>query len=277
MIRRRVVLLLAASLGLGACTTLTDNDTAARVDDERLTQAEFDRLANAAAGQPEGERVEVPMQLVRDVLNTWIVTQIVAGDVAEAGITPAAGPGGQGAFDALLAEQDAIFEQWLELDPAPDEEFRAAYEQGPQVSEVVCTAHILVPTEAEADEVVAELTAGADFATLAAERSIDPGSGAEGGVLPCGTLGSFSTQYITEYVEAALDATIGVPTEPVESMFGWHVILVRPWDQVADDPAARAAFDDVGVRFRRAARAADIQVDPRFGAFSPEFGVLELG
>lgn len=274
---RRVVLLLAASLTLGACTTFTDNDLAARVDDDRLTQAEFDRLANAAFGQPEGERVEIPMRLARDVLNTWIVTRIVAGDVSAAGVEPASGPDDAGAFDALLAEQDAIFEQWLELEPASDEEFRAAYERGPQVSEVVCTAHILVATEAEADDALAELEAGAEFATVAAERSVDPGSAAAGGALPCSSLGAFSTQYVEEYVEAALAASVGVPTEPVQSAFGWHVILVRPWDDVADDPQARAVFDEVGVRFRRSARAAEIRVDPRFGSFSPEFGVIELG
>lgn len=274
---RRVALLLAATSILGACTTFTDNDLAARVDDDRLTQAEFDQLANAAFGQPEAERVEVPMRLVRDVLNTWIVTRIVAGDVIAAGIEPASGPGGPDAFESLLLEQDAIFEQWLELDPASDEEFRAAYERGPEFSEVVCTAHILVDTEAEANEVAAELAAGADFATLAAERSTDPGSAIAGGVLPCSPLGGFSAQYVEEYVEAALAATLGEPTDPVQSMFGWHIILLRPWDEVADDPEARAVFDDVGVRFRRSARAADIRVDPRFGAFSPEFGVLELG
>lgn len=274
---RRVVLLLAASLTLGACTTFTDNDLAARVDDDRLTQAEFDRLATAALGRPESERVDVPMPVAQEVLNTWLVTRILAGDVDAAGLTPASGPDLDNALEALLAEQEAISEQWLALDPSTDEEFRAAYERGPEVSEVVCTAHILVSTEAEANEVLAELEGGAEFATLAAERSTDPGSAPFGGVLPCSSLAAFSTQFIQEYVEAALDARIGVPTDPVESSFGWHVILVRPWDEIADDPEARAVFDDIGPRFRRSARAADIRVDPRFGAFSPELGVVELG
>lgn len=274
---RRVVLLLAASLTLGACTTFTDNDLAVRVGDDQLTQAEFDRLAAAALGQPDAERLDVPMPVVREVLNIWIVTSIISADVAAAGLTPADGPADDDPLRALQLQQDAVFEQWLELDPSTDDDFRAAYERGPQVSEVVCTKHVLVDTEAEADEVFADLAAGADFTTVAAERSVDPGTGPFGGVLPCTPLDGFVVQFVPEYVDASLAATVGVPTEPVESDFGWHVIVVRPWDEIADDPTARAIFDDVGTRFRRSAGAADIRVDPRYGAFDPEFGVIELG
>lgn len=277
MIRRRVVLLIAASLGLGACGTFTDDDTAAQVDDEVLSQADFDRLANAAVGEPDAGTVEVPMGTARDVLNTWIVTRIVAADVAANGGSPAEPTDDTDAFQALLAEQEAVFEEWLELDGASDEEFRDAYQRGPEHSEVVCTAHVLVEDRAEADEVLDDLDAGAEFADVAAERSTDEGSAADGGNLPCATIVDFQNQYIPEFVDAALDAEVGVPTEPVESSFGWHVILVRPFDDIADDPDARALFDDTGVRFRRAARSADVRVDPRFGAFDPDLGVVELG
>lgn len=277
MIRRRVVSVLAAALALSACTTFTDNDAAARVGDEVLTQAGFDRLANAAMGQPDADRLTVPIGTARDVLNTWIVTRIVEADVVAAGGTPPGPANGPDAFQALIGEQEAVFDLWVELDGSTDDEFRAAYERGPTHSEVVCTAHVLVDTRGEADEVVAALAAGAGFADVAAERSTDTVSAADGGNLPCATINDFRNQYVPEYVEAALDASVGVPTDPVESSFGWHVILVRPYDDIADDPDARALFDDTGVRFRRSARAADIRVDPRFGAFSPERGVIELG
>lgn len=281
MIRRRVVPLLAASLVLGACTTFTDHDTAARVGDEVLTQAGFDRLANAAVGQPDAERLEIPMNTARDVLNTWIVTRIVEADVAAAGRTPPEPDTDPDAepnpFQSLIDEQAAIFDEWLALEGSTEAEFRRAYQRGPTHSEVVCTAHVLVDTAAEADEVLAELDEGRSFAEVAAERSTDTTSAVDGGNLPCATLTDFRNQYIPEYVDAALGADVGEPTEPVESAFGWHVILVRPTDDVVDDPQARALFDDTGVRFRRSARAADIRVDPRFGAFSPERGVIELG
>ena len=277
MIRRRVALLCAAAIPLGACTTFTDNDSAARVDDTVLTQSEFDLLANTAAGQPDAERVEVPFGVVQNVLNTWIVNQIVIGEIRAAGETPEPAPPADDALSALIAEQEAVFGQWVELPASTDDEFRDAYQRGPEFSEVACTSHVLVETRAEADEVVAELEAGAAFADVARDRSIDSGSAQAGGALGCSVVGEFRQQFIPEFVEAALDAEVGVPTDPVESQFGHHVILVLPYDDIASLPEARAVFDSDGVRFRRAARAADIRIDPRFGAFDPGFGVVPLG
>lgn len=279
MIRRRVALLCAAAIPLSACGALPDNDTAARVHDTVLSRADFDRLASAASGQPDAERVDIPFTTVQNVLNTWIVTQIVTGEVVAAGETPATPeiPDDADAVTELVTRQEAVFEQWIALPGSTDEEFRTAYERGPEFSEVACTSHVLVETRAEADEVVAELAAGAEFADVAAERSIDPGSAERGGALGCAVVGDFRQQYIPEFVEAALAAEVGVPTEPVQSQFGYHVILVRPYDDIATVPEARDVFDSDGVRFRRAARAADVRVDPRLGAFDPASGVIPLG
>jgi hypothetical protein len=277
VIRRRVALLCAATVPLAACATFTDNDVAARVDDAVLDQSEFDLLANTAAGQPDADRVEVPFSTVRDVLNTWIVNRIVIGELEAAGETPEPAPPADDALSALLNEQEVVFTQWRELPGATDDEFRAAYQRGPEFSEVACTSHVLVPTRSEADEVVAELDAGADFAEVARERSTDTVSAEMGGSLGCMNVGEFRQQFIPEFVDAALDAEVGEPTGPVESQFGHHVILVRPFDEIQDVPEARAVFESDGVRFRRAARAADIRIDPRFGAFDPEFGVVPLG
>ncbi|CAN5383816.1 peptidylprolyl isomerase [soil metagenome] len=277
MIRRRVALLCAATVPLAACGTLTDNDLAARVDDAVLDQSEFDLLANTAAGQPDADRVDVPFSTVQNVLNTWIVNRIVIGELEAAGETPEPAPPADDALSALLNEQEVVFTQWQELPGATDEEFRAAYQRGPEYSEVACTSHVLVPTRAEADEVVAQLDDGADFAEVARERSTDTVSAEVGGSLGCMNVGEFRQQFIPEFVDAALDAEIGQPTGPVESQIGYHVILVRPFDEIQDVPEARTVFESDGVRFRRAARAADIRIDPRFGAFDPEFCVVPLG
>jgi hypothetical protein len=277
VIRRRVALLCAATVPLAACATLTDPDMAARVDDAVLSQSEFDLLANTAVGQPDAERVDVPFSTVQNVLNTWIVNRIVIGELEAAGETPEPAPPADDALSALLNEQETVFAQWVELPGPTDDEFRAAYQRGPEFSEVACTSHVLVPTRAEADEVVAELEAGAEFADVARERSVDPGSADEGGFLGCMPVGEFRQQFIPEFVDAALDAEVGEPTEPVESQFGYHVILVPPFEEIEDVPQARAVFESDGVRFRRAARAADIRIDPRYGAFDPEFGVIPLG
>lgn len=84
-------------------------------------------------------------------------------------------------------------------------------------------SHILVPTEDEAKAVKAELDGGADFATLAKEKSIDPGA-ANGG-----DLGFFGKGMMVAPFEAAAFAMteIGQVSEPVQSQFGWHVIRLE--------------------------------------------------
>jgi peptidyl-prolyl cis-trans isomerase C len=82
--------------------------------------------------------------------------------------------------------------------------------------------HILVPTEDEAKAIEAELKKGADFATLAKQKSKDPGA-AEGG-----DLGYFTKdQMVPEFADAAFKLDKGQISDPVKSQFGWHVIKVE--------------------------------------------------
>jgi peptidyl-prolyl cis-trans isomerase C len=82
--------------------------------------------------------------------------------------------------------------------------------------------HILVATEDEAKAIEAELKKGADFATLAKEKSKDPGA-AEGG-----DLGDFTKdQMVPEFSEAAFKLDKGQISDPVHTQFGWHIIKVE--------------------------------------------------
>ena len=85
----------------------------------------------------------------------------------------------------------------------------------------LCSRHILVGSQAEADEVLARLEAGEEFAFLAIDLSLDPGSGSLGGELGCVLEGSF----VPTFEEAAYAAE---PGEAVvaESQYGFHVIEV---------------------------------------------------
>jgi len=88
--------------------------------------------------------------------------------------------------------------------------------------EEVHARHILVPTEDEAKAVLAQLKAGADFATLAKEKSKDPG-GAEGG-----DLGYFTKeQMVPEFAAVAFKLDKGQISDPVKTQFGWHIIKVE--------------------------------------------------
>jgi peptidyl-prolyl cis-trans isomerase C len=88
-------------------------------------------------------------------------------------------------------------------------------------ADMVHARHILVADEAAADAVIADLAAGADFATLARERSTDPGSAEQGGDLGWTPRGDFAA----EFDEAAFSAPLNTATK-VQTQFGWHVIEV---------------------------------------------------
>ena len=83
-------------------------------------------------------------------------------------------------------------------------------------------SHILLETEEEALEVVAALNDGGDFETLAQERSTGP-SGPTGG-----ELGWFGPgQMVPEFDAAVQSREVGTVSEPVQTQFGWHVIVVN--------------------------------------------------
>ena len=84
-------------------------------------------------------------------------------------------------------------------------------------------AHILVADEAEATAIIKQLQGGADFATLAKEKSTDPSAKTNGG-----DLGYFKRDaMVPEFAEAAFTIAPGsIGTTPVKSQFGWHVIKV---------------------------------------------------
>src|SRR6516225_4836448 len=96
-----------------------------------------------------------------------------------------------------------------------------AIKQTPNEQEVHAR-HILVATEGEAKDIEAQLKNGADFATLAKEKSKDPGA-AEGG-----DLGYFTKdQMVPEFAEAAFKLDKGQISDPVKTQFGWHIIKVE--------------------------------------------------
>src|SRR5262249_55464474 len=88
--------------------------------------------------------------------------------------------------------------------------------------EEVRARHILVETEDEAKAILEEIKGGADFATLAKEKSKDPG-GADGG-----DLGYFTKeQMVPQFAEVAFKMYPGQLSNPVKTQFGWHIIKLE--------------------------------------------------
>ncbi|RMH44010.1 MAG: peptidylprolyl isomerase [Alphaproteobacteria bacterium] len=120
----------------------------------------------------------------------------------------------------------------------PEADLRAAYDErfANRPPEMEYNAsHILVKTREEAEEIIKELEAGADFAELAKEKSTGP-SAANGG-----KLGWFGKgMMVKPFEDAVVALEPGQISGPVETQFGWHVIRL---DEVREKPAP--TFEEV--------------------------------
>lgn len=101
------------------------------------------------------------------------------------------------------------------------------------MSTQVKASHILVETEDEAKKIYEEISNGKDFAQAAMEYSNCP-SGMNGG-----DLGYFGRgMMVKPFEDAAFSLEIGTVSQPVQTDFGWHLILV---DDVKKVPEVRAS------------------------------------
>jgi peptidyl-prolyl cis-trans isomerase C len=123
-------------------------------------------------------------------------------------------------------------------------------------------SHIIVETEEEALALRAQLDEGADFADLARENSMD-GAAAGGGSLGWFGLGAM----IPEFEQAVQELEIGAYMGPLETRFGWHLVLLND-TRMSSAPAleeVRDALEDnlqreaAQVALTRATEAATIE------------------
>ncbi len=301
MIRRtplRLALATAATaVALSGCATFTNTDVVARVDGVDVTLAEFEPLAEEFFANPvvfgttptdDGRAsAEQSRFLLGFVVRQRLVDQFLdrhdidASEIRQAfkdsvlATTPIAGLSVD--IQNLVTDVDPDpASQALALVETPDiDELRAMYADNPATTGMICIRHILVDTESAAERVLDELADGADFATLAVERSIDP-SAADGGALTSGpnqctpvrtAFQSFGPSFTLGTLFAARE---GVPSVPLESPFGWHVVLHRPWDEVAESVAQlHQPGDSGGYLFDGYVATTEVEIDPRFGSWDP--------
>lgn len=312
--RRRLLLVLLAAVGavaLAGCGAVdpdaatVDGDVIPRsqlTDELDAIQSNRDYVANLEAGGVvvTGAGTDtitssftaqvLTRQIVFTVIDAYAAAEGVAVDPSveeEARQDTITGVGGEEVFSQFpQSYQDWLVEQnatalavqlsFVGLDALDEESLRSFYEQATDRFEEVCLRHILLETEAAAGAVLADLEGGADFGVVAAEQSIDVGSAEQGGDLGCQARGAF----VAEFEDAAFDAPVGQIVGPVQTQFGFHLILVTE-RQVPD-------FDDVQPQVLQIAAAsaepqfsawleetlvtADVSVDPRYGSWNDEFG-----
>ncbi len=154
----------------------------------------------------------------------------------------------------------------LGAEAATEEAVAAAYEAAFATSEPETeynASHILVETEEEAQALIAELEGGADFATLAREKSTGP-SGPNGGML--GWFGA--GRMVPAFEEAVFALEAGQISAPVQTQFGWHVIRLNETrnqeipslDSVRDSIVEQLQTEALLARLEELMQAADVAV-----------------
>ena len=282
---RRGAVLALVPVVVAACSSAPSGPVAT-VDGVDVPREQLEEWVRAATdANPELDAVG----LQTDLLSRVVQQRVIEAVVAERGLSvdPAtvaairedivAQIGGELSLTATLVDigfpQDYFDDVFLAVEAAVDTIVIDLVDG--RSLETRSARHILVETREEADEIVALLADGADFATLAQERSQDPGSGAQGGELGARQRGTF----VPPFDEAVWSAPLDTVLDPVESEFGFHVIEVTA--------EATTAAAELGPQERRsivaaeldailtaAIAAAEVTIDPTIGTWDPVTGAI---
>ncbi len=233
-----VVALMALTPATGWSQDAEEEDPViATVGEEEIRMSEVSDMIAVMPPQFRQVPIDVLIPFVADQL---AIGRVIAERAREEGLTESE------AFQERMvsAERAILRDVWLEAQIAEritDEMLAEAYEAFVAESAgggEVRARHILLETVEDAEAVIDELDGGADFAELARDRSVGPS--AQNG----GDLGWFTRRdMVAEFAEAAFALEPGeYGTEPVETRFGWHVILVE--DRRSEEPPPFEAVEE---------------------------------
>jgi peptidyl-prolyl cis-trans isomerase C len=243
----RLFIVLAAAGALVACTKPAGDApqagdaagapasaTVATVNGKKITREMFDTFLQAVLGGSQQQPTdEQKAQLVDQLINMTLAAQAADKD----GL--AKDPVVAGKLELLRTQilAEATSERFVKSHPASEDEVKAEYDaQIAGMQKEYKARHILVENKETAESIIRELQAGGDFSKLAKEESKDSSGGAGG------DLGWFSPQTMVKpFADAVAALDKGkYTTEPVQSEFGYHVIILD--DVRSPEPPA---FDDV--------------------------------
>jgi parvulin-like peptidyl-prolyl isomerase len=243
---------------------------AARVNGRPIPLSDFDKEAARRQAEmtrqginfntPEGQTALT--QIRRQVLESLIEQELVEQEAAKLNITVT-----QAELDAAINQSiadsggmDAFNKYLSNVAGMTVDEFRAGQREGmlwqkvmtqvtrnvPMTGEQVHARHILLNTKAEADSVLAQLRAGADFAQLAQRYSKDTITSAGGGDLgwfPRG--GLFDAALEKASFDLQPGQVSGLVQSDLSGQIVYHIV------QVIERDPARALPDDVLLNARR--------------------------
>jgi len=244
---------------------------------ELTDQLAAQESSTGTTGNNTNDDGDFEANLASSVLSELIVSELVVQEIDARG---------------LEVSEEAIAEVQAGVGPAPegvDESFveqfvlrQAQYqvlagdlfeESGSATDVLECSRHVLLETEAEAEDVIDRLESGEDFAAVAADASTDPSAAQNGGSLGCDV-----SSFVPVFAEAVQALSEGERSEPVESDFGFHVIeKVAPTAEEIEAGSQTARQTALRDWIVERVAAAEVTVDERIGTWDAVSGVVAIG
>lgn len=232
------LLVAVACMSALSASYAADADAVATVNGKPIKKTWVDfilRDAEARSGQKANENTKAA------VINELVGSELAYQEAQKAGIDKLP--------DYIASEElsrrkllvNAFLADFIKKNPVTEAEKKEGYEQYKKElgDKEYSARHILVKTDTEAKAIIADLKKGTDFAKIAKEKSLDPGSKEKGG-----DLGWFSPAgMVKPFADVLVNLKKGDMTqEPVQTQFGWHIIKLvdtralqaPPYDKVKD-------------------------------------------
>lgn len=214
-------------------------DSAATVNGKPIKQSLVDSIVKDALAN--GAKDD-------DKLKTTIVTQLINNEL----LIQEAQKAGTDKQPDFVAKQELVnrellantyLQDYIKKNPIDDKTLQAEYDKfkAQMGDKEFKASHILVKTEQEAKDIIAQLAKGGDFAKIAKDKSLDPGSKEKGG-----DLGWFPpAAMVKPFSDAVTKLQKGLyTTAPVQTQYGWHVIKLED-TRDAQPPAFDKVKDDL--------------------------------
>ncbi|MSO15701.1 MAG: hypothetical protein EXQ61_05215 [Ilumatobacteraceae bacterium] len=277
-------------LGLTACGSVSSTSEAFSVNGTGYSQDDFNKLSTALTGAGQftainGKikaadavvvlraliRYEAFLQFTKD--NDVKILETDRAEVLKNATADEKFPAYPKPLQDVLINFNVELATLKKMAPPAIADIEKLYSDSPATAGVLCLSHILVKTEAEAKTVLADLKSGTTFANEAAKKSIEPGADKSGGSLangnqPCQALEYLQTSFDKDFMIGAVAAKPGVPTGPVKSSFGYHIILSAPFADVKDSVATVVAENPGRTLLAGYMSTADIKVSSTYGVWN---------
>ncbi len=187
-----------------------------------------------------GQKVDDNVRTV--VMNKLISSELIVQEAQKAGLDKQADFLAKNELMTRELLVNTYLQDYIKKNPIGDAELKSEYDKFKAAvgDKEFKASHILVKTEQEAKDVIAQLAKGGDFAKIAKDKSLD--SSKDKG----GDLGWFSpASMVRPFSDAVMKLQKGLyTTVPVQTQFGWHVIKLED-SRTAQPPAFDKIKDEL--------------------------------